>query len=323
MDPPHSEEGEGPGESSISGRILTPTELTRLIRSHLERAFSDFWIEGEVGSLRAPGSGHIYFNLKDPSSQIKTVIFRSHGRFLRFTPKEGQWVLIRGHLSLYEARGEYELIVDYVEPKGAGALQAAFEALKERLSAEGLFDSSRKRPLPRLPGKIGIVTSPAGAALRDILKILRRRFFGLSILIAPVQVQGAGAPGEIARAIDELGERRDLDLLIVTRGGGSLEDLFAFNEEVVARAIARCSVPVISAVGHETDYTIADFVADLRAPTPSAAAEMAVPVREELMEGIHRFAAQLSLLVRHRLDDDRRRLEAECRLLQAPEQQVA
>jgi exodeoxyribonuclease VII large subunit len=302
---------------------LTPTELTGLIRARLEERFSDLWVEGEVGSLRAPGSGHIYFNLKDASCQIKGIIYRSHGRFLRFIPREGQAVLIRGHLSLYEPRGECQLVVDYIEPKGTGALQAAFQALKERLSAEGLFDPSRKRPLPLLPRKIGIVTSPTGAALRDILKVLKRRFFGLSVLIAPVSVQGPGAADQIADAIDEMGNRGDLDLLILARGGGSLEDLFAFNEEAVARAIARSPLPIVSAVGHETDFTIADFVADLRAPTPSAAAEMVVPNREDRLEEIAGLEKRLIYLMKQRLKIEGRRLESELRLLQAPDRRLS
>jgi len=307
---------------AVSRRILTPSELTRLIRADLERQFSDFWIEGEVGSLRIAGSSHIYFVLKDAKSQIKGVIFRSQSRFLRFVPKEGQSALIRGHLSLYEARGEYELIVDYIEPKGAGALQAAFEALKERLSAEGLFDSSRKRPLPFLPRKIGIVTSPSGAALQDILKILREKHYALRILIAPVPVQGVGAAGEIARAVEEMGNRGDLDLLIVTRGGGSFEDLFSFNEEVVARAIVSSPIPVVSAVGHETDYTIADFVADLRMPTPSAAAERVVPRQEELVSRVLALQAELIYFVRQSHSGIRRHLLAEYRALQGPLPQI-
>lgn len=303
-------------------KILTPTELTRLIRLHLEQAFSDLWVEGEIGSLRILGSGHVYFTLKDATSQIKGVIFRSSRRFLRFIPKEGQSVLIRGHLSLYEARGEYELVVDYVEPKGVGALQAAFEALKERLSREGLFDPSRKRDLPFLPQKIGIVTSPVSAALRDVLKVFRRRFYGLSILIAPVPVQGAGAAEEIANAIEELGNRGELDLIIVTRGGGSLEDLYSFNEEVVARAIADCPIPVVSAIGHETDFTIADFVADFRASTPSSAAELVVPNQQDMLEKIAQLYRQLAGLLQQKIAAHRQHVEAESRLLQTPQRQL-
>ncbi|MGH7273038.1 MAG: exodeoxyribonuclease VII large subunit [Nitrospiria bacterium] len=263
-------------------QILTVTELTLLIKREVEGTFSDVWVEGEISNLKIPSSGHIYLTLKDQASQLKAVIFRSLGRNLKFQPKDGQQILCRGHLTVYEPRGEYQLVIDYLEPKGIGALQLAFEQLKGRLRAEGLFDETRKRPLPMLPQRIGIITSPTGAVLQDMLKILDRRFPSLSILISPVPVQGEGAAAEIVRAIEDLNARGGLDVLILARGGGSLEDLWSFNEESVARAIAGSRIPVISAVGHETDYTIADFVADLRAPTPSAAAELVVRPKQEL-----------------------------------------
>jgi exodeoxyribonuclease VII large subunit len=268
-------------------RIFTVTELTLLIKHEVEESFLDVWVEGEISNLRIPSSGHIYLTLKDRSSQLKTVIFRSSGRNLKFQPRDGQQILCRGHLTVYEPRGEYQLVVDYLEPKGVGALQLAFEQLKERLKAEGLFDEQRKKPLPMLPKRVGIITSPTGAVLQDMLMILNRRFPNLSILIYPVLVQGEGAADEIVRAIQELNSVSDaqahLDVLILARGGGSLEDLWAFNEERVARTIANSRIPVISAIGHETDYTISDFVADLRAPTPSAAAELVVRPKQELM----------------------------------------
>lgn len=311
------------GRGPVPRRILTISELTRLLKTHLEEGFADVWVEGEVGGIRMPGSGHLYFTLKDAQCQIKAIVFRSHARFLRCMPKEGQWVCIRGHLSLYEARGEYQLAVDYLEPKGAGALQAAFEALKARLAAEGLFEAARKRPLPPFPQKIGLITSPSGAAVRDILRIVRDRAWRVSILIAPVSVQGPGAAEEITRALRQLGERGDLEVLILARGGGSLEDLSAFNDEGVARAIAGSPIPVVSAVGHETDYTVSDFVADLRAPTPSAAAEQVVPDRSILLETVGRLREELHNRMGERLGGIRRHLQAETRLLQGPEKRVA
>ncbi len=305
-------------------RIFTVSELTAKLKGQIESAFGDVWIEGEVSNLRVPPSGHLYFSLKDPKSQIRAVIFRTGGRRLPFAPADGQAVLARGHLTVYEPRGDYQLIIDYLEPVGVGALQAAFEQLKARLAAEGLFDPGRKRPLPALPRRVGIVTSPTGAVIRDMLTILARRFANLHIVIDPVPVQGEGAAARIAEAIDELNGLGLVDVIIVARGGGSLEDLWAFNEEAVARAIARSTVPVISAVGHETDVTIADFVADLRAPTPSAAAELVVRTKAELVERVdqlqQRLARSLRLLIRQRRDqagyvrrallDPRRAIEA-------------
>ncbi|MEK7871220.1 MAG: exodeoxyribonuclease VII large subunit, partial [Nitrospirota bacterium] len=250
-------------------KVYTVYELTLSVKSSLEEGFSDIWLEGEVSNLRIPGSGHIYLTLKDDRAQIRGVIFRSQVRSLRFLPKDGQHLLCRGHITVYEPKGEYQIIFTYIEPKGLGALQQAFEELKERLKSEGLFDEARKRPLPLYPEKIGVVTSPTGAAIRDILNIIGRRFPAVDILINPVPVQGEGAAELIAEAVNEMNLVGDIDVLIVTRGGGSIEDLWAFNEEIVARAIYNSRIPVISAIGHEIDYTISDFVADLRAPTPS------------------------------------------------------
>ena len=262
-------------------RVFTVSELTLRLKATLEEAFPAVWVEGEISNLRTPGSGHAYFTLKDEGAQLSAVLFRGRGRRVRFELEDGMQVLAFGGLDVYAARGQYQLVVEMMEPKGLGALQLAFEQLKRKLEAEGLFDEGRKRPLPAFPRVIGIVTSPTGAAIRDMLNIIGRRFGDLRILITPVRVQGDEAPGEIVQALANLQEVADLDVIIVGSGGGSIEDLWAFNDEGVARAIAACRVPVISAVGHETDFTIADFVADLRAPTPSGAAELVV--REKLV----------------------------------------
>ncbi len=266
--------------------IYTVTQLTSEIKSLLERNFEYIWVEGEISNLRIPTSGHLYFTLKDETAQIRAVMFRMQSRLLKFEPADGLQVISYGHLSVYEPRGEYQLIVDHLEPKGLGALQLAFQQLKEKLAQEGLFDAVHKKAIPRLPQRIGIVTSPTGAAIRDMLKIIGRRYANVHILLYPVRVQGPGAALEIAQAIKELNEGPNIDVIIVGRGGGSLEDLWAFNEEIVARAIFNSHIPIISAVGHEIDYTIADFVADLRAPTPSAAAELVVREKIELLEGL-------------------------------------
>lgn len=271
---------------SIFRPIYTVSQLTNEIKNLLERNFEYIWVEGEISNLRVPTSGHVYFTLKDETAQIRAVMFRLQSRLLKFDPVDGLQVISYGRISVYEPRGEYQLIVDYLEPKGLGALQLAFEQLKEKLAQEGLFDPAHKKPIPRLPQRIGIVTSPTGAAIRDMLKIIERRYANVHILIYPVRVQGPGAAQEIAQAIKELNEWPNIDVIIVGRGGGSLEDLWAFNEEIVARAIFSSQVPVISAVGHEIDYTIADFVADLRAPTPSAAAELVVQEKIELLDGL-------------------------------------
>lgn len=267
-------------------RILTVSELTALVRERLERTFPDLWVEGEVSNLRVPPSGHLYFTLKDESSQIRAVLFRAGAQNLRFALREGLQVIVRGRLTVYEPRGEYQVILDYLEPKGIGALQLAFQQLKEKLEREGLFDRARKRPLPFFPRRVGVVTSLSGAAIRDILTVLRRRCPILGVLINPVPVQGEGAAPRIAEAIRALSASGEVDVMIVGRGGGSLEDLWCFNEEVVVRAIAESAVPVVSAVGHEVDFTLADFAADYRAPTPSAAAEAVAPVLAEVARGL-------------------------------------
>ena len=257
------------------------SELTERIRDQIETAFPDVWVEGEVSNFRPAQSGHLYFTLKDAHSQIRCLCFRDQARGLKFRPEDGLHVTVRGSLGVYEPRGEYQIYVSHIEPVGLGALQLAFEQLKKRLEEEGLFDDGRKKPLPVLPQRIGVITSPTGAAIRDILRVLKRRFPNVHVLLYSVKVQGEGAAPEIVEALRYFTRAKAADVLILARGGGSLEDLWAFNEEIVARAIAASAIPVITGVGHETDFTIADFVADLRAPTPSAAAEIVVRSRQE------------------------------------------
>ena len=273
--------------------IATVTQLTHQIKTLLESTFPDIWVEGEISNLSIPQSGHAYFTLKDEHSQIRAVMFRSAQRFLKFTLQHGIQVICRGRISVYEPRGEYQLIIDYIEPKGVGALQLAFEQLKTRLEKEGLFDLDRKKALPILPRRIGIVTSPTGAAIRDMLRVIKRRHPKMQILIYPVPVQGAEAAPAIVEALRYFNSEGNVDVIIVGRGGGSLEDLWAFNEETVARSIHASAIPIISAVGHETDYTIADFVADLRAPTPSAAAEMVVESEAAFLENLSMMESSL------------------------------
>ncbi len=313
-----------------SQRIWTVSDLTSLIRESLEGNFRDIWIEGEVSNIRSPGSGHVYFTLKDERSQIRMVLFRSAAQNLRFELKEGLHVLVRGRVSVYEPRGEYQVVVEYAEPRGIGSLQLAFEQLKERLAREGLFIENRKRPLPRFPRAVGIVTSPTGAAIRDMVTVLRRRWPAINIVIAPAPVQGMGAAERIASAIEDLSAADLVDVIIVGRGGGSWEDLWSFNDEMVVRAIVASRVPVVTGVGHEIDVTLADFAADYRAPTPSAAAEAVVPVFDEVIVRIaqwserivrcmrthcrgheHRVANALSLfeVMRRRLQTDAQRVD--------------
>jgi exodeoxyribonuclease VII large subunit len=281
-------------------RVYTVSELNGAIRATLDGEFSDIRVTGEISGLKLAASGHYYFTLKERDSQVKAVAFRSAHRFWKVKPQDGMAVLARGRVDVYEARGEYQLLVEMLEPQGLGALQVAFERLKKKLAEEGLFAAERKRPLPRFPRRIGIVTSPRGAAIADMIQILTRRFPGLHIRLFPALVQGEGSVEEVCRGIEYFSRTAWPDLVIVGRGGGSLEDLWTFNTEAVARAIAACRVPVISAVGHETDVTIADFVADLRAPTPSAAAEMAVCTREELLDRIGAARAKSAQGVRYR-----------------------
>jgi exodeoxyribonuclease VII large subunit len=290
--------------------VCTVSELVLRIKETLEDRFPAVWVEGEISNLRIPSSGHVYFTLKDDGAQLRCVLFRSRGRRVAFQPEDGMQVLAFGGLDVYAARGEYQLIVELLEPKGVGALQLAFEQLKRKLEAEGLFEAGRKRALPPFPRTIGIVTSPTGAAIRDMLHVIGRRFADLRVLITPVRVQGEEAPGEIVRALRDLQEVPDLDVVIVGRGGGSIEDLWAFNDERVARAISACRVPVISAVGHETDFTIADFVADLRAPTPSAAAEVVVREKLHVIRALCDMYDTLKQAMAARLARERQRVDS-------------
>jgi exodeoxyribonuclease VII large subunit len=289
--------------------VLTVSQLSARIKQQLEEGFPAVWVEGEISNLRIPSSGHAYFTLKDETAQLRAVLFRSRTRHVHFKPEDGMQVLAFGGLEVYAARGEYQMVVELMEPKGLGALQLAFDQLKRKLQAEGLFDTARKRPLPAYPRVIAIVTSPTGAALRDMLHVIGRRFADLQILVCPVRVQGDEAPGEIVAALATLREVTDLDVVIVGRGGGSIEDLWAFNDERVARAIHRCPVPVISAVGHETDFTIADFVADLRAPTPSAAAELVVREKLAVTRAVVELYERLTQAAEGQLARRRERLE--------------
>jgi exodeoxyribonuclease VII large subunit len=291
-------------------RILTVTQVTRDIKELLEEAFLSVWVEGEISNFRVVQSGHAYFTLKDARCQLRVVMFRSSLGRLLFSPESGMQVVARGRVTVYEPRGDYQLLAEVLEPKGLGALQLAYEQLKERLLQEGLFDDARKRPLPLVPQRIGIVTSPTGAAIRDIIYVVHRRFANVHLYLYPVRVQGREAADEIVQGIAALNAfRPQLDVLIVGRGGGSLEDLWAFNEEKVARAIAASDIPVIAAVGHEIDYTIADFVADLRAPTPSAAAELVVKSDAELRQQITSLLIRLQTLVQHTIQRARLSLE--------------
>lgn len=280
-------------KSKPERKVFSVGELTRLLKTVLEETFGAVWVEGEISNMRRPSSGHVYFTIKDASAQISAVMFRGNQVGLKFQPKDGMLVRTFGQVSIYEKSGNYQIIVRQMEEGGKGSLQAQFEALKEKLQKEGLFDTERKRSIPLLPQHVGVVTSRTGAAIRDILNILNRRFPNIHLLLSPVKVQGEGAAVEIAAAIDQLNEIGGFDVLIVGRGGGSLEDLWAFNEEVVARAIARSKIPVISAVGHEIDFTISDFVADLRAPTPSAAAELVVGRKDAFEDMLFEFSRRL------------------------------
>lgn len=278
--------------------IYTVSELTQNIKFVLEDTFGYVWVEGEISNLRSPGSGHLYFTLKDQFSELRAVMFKNSNTNLRFELEDGLHVLCYGKITVYEKRGEYQIKVEYIEPKGYGALMLALEQLKKKLAQEGLFDERYKKKIPFLPQKIGIVTSITGAAIRDILRVLKRRFYNLHIFIYPVRVQGEYAAGEIAQAIRDFNSMSEkMDVLIVGRGGGSIEDLWAFNDEIVARAIFESEIPIISAVGHERDWTISDYVADLRAPTPSAAAEMVVRRKAELEDTIHQFSRRLKLAI--------------------------
>jgi exodeoxyribonuclease VII large subunit len=282
-------------------RVWRVRDLVASVRTHLEREYSDAWVEGEISNFRAPESGHLYFTLKDGDAQIRVVMFRSSARLLRFRPADGLQVVVRGRVTIYEDRGELQISAEYIEPKGAGSLQLAFEQLKAKLEAEGLFAAERKKAIPSLPGRIGIVTSVQGAALRDILNILQRRHHSVNVLIFPAQVQGDAASFEVAAGVRFFSQHKIVDVIIVARGGGSAEDLAPFNSEGLARMVAASVIPVISAVGHETDFTIIDFVADLRAPTPSAAAELVIRSRQEIEENAASLHDRLVRAMRYRL----------------------
>jgi exodeoxyribonuclease VII large subunit len=282
-------------------RVWTVRDLVAAVRNHIEREYADAWVEGEISNFRAHDSGHLYFTLKDRNSQLSAVMFRSQARLLRFRPENGMQVVVRGRVTIYEDRGQLQSSAEYIEPKGAGALQIAFEQLKAKLEAEGLFDSARKKAIPTLPRCIGIVTSPQAAALRDILNILQRRHHTANILIFPAQVQGDAAPVEVSAGVRYFNQAKNVEVIIVARGGGSAEDLAAFNHEGLARVIAGSKIPIVSAVGHETDFTIIDFVADLRAPTPSAAAELVIRSRQEVEEQSEGLRLRLARAVRYRL----------------------
>jgi len=287
-------------------RIWTVQDLVGAVRTRLEREYTDVFVEGEISNLRPAESGHLYFTLKDGGAQLRVVMFRSQARLLRFKPENGLQIIARGRVTVYDARGELQLSAEYLEPRGAGALQIAFEQLKQRLAAEGLFDASRKKPIPTLPRRIGIVTSPRAAALQDILNILRRRHHSAHVLIWPAQVQGEAAPSEVSAGIrffNRAAKQQNfaVDVILIARGGGSIEDLAGFNDEGLARTVFASELPVISAVGHETDFTIVDFVADLRAPTPSAAAELVISRRQDLEERVESLRARLARAARYRL----------------------
>jgi exodeoxyribonuclease VII large subunit len=289
----------------VPDQVYSVSQITELVKTALEVAFPKVWVEGEISNYKRHTSGHVYFTLKDEKSSIRAVLFRSEARKVGFDLKDGLQIVCRGRISVYDVRGEYQLYADLLEPKGKGVLQLAFEQLRDKLKAEGLFDPQRKKTLPLRPRTIGVVTSPTGAAIRDILRVLERRYARLRVLIYPVRVQGDGASREIVEGLDHLGNRPGIEVIIVGRGGGSIEDLWAFNEESVARAIARSPVPVISAVGHEVDVTIADFVADVRASTPSAAAEMVIEKEEAFQERISSLAQRLGELVRFAVQEKR------------------
>ncbi|HVO00179.1 MAG TPA: exodeoxyribonuclease VII large subunit [Steroidobacteraceae bacterium] len=296
--------------------VLSVAALNRAARTLIEGGFGVVWVEGEISNFSRPASGHWYFTLKDREAQLRCTMWRPRNVLLRFTPRDGQLVQARGRVSLYEARGEFQLVVEHLEDAGAGALQRAYEELRARLGAEGLFAAGRKRALPAAPACVGVVTSPTGAALRDILHVLAQRFPAAAVIVYPVPVQGAAAAPAIAAALDRASERAECDVLILARGGGSLEDLWAFNDEGVARAIVRCAMPVVAGIGHETDVTIADFAADVRAPTPTAAAQMAVPDRRVWLQRLALLAQRFGSAMRRKLADDAAQLRTLAERLQ-------
>jgi exodeoxyribonuclease VII large subunit len=312
-----------PTPQPVNRKVMTVSELNRFARNLLEQNFPLFWVSGEISNLTRAASGHWYFSLKDTGAQVRCVMFKGRNSYLDWTPKEGDKVEARATVTLYEARGEFQLTVEFLQRAGLGALFEAFEKLKAKLQAEGLFDAATKKPLPLHPKKIGIVTSPDAAALRDVLTTLRRRMPNIPVIIYPTPVQGKGAARTIADAIDQASERLECDVLIICRGGGSIEDLWSFNEESVARAIAACEIPTISGVGHETDFTICDFVADIRAATPTAAAELVTPSREIMLQGVNRLEMQLSRNMQFLLQQRQQMLDYLARRLISPLQLIA
>lgn len=308
-------------------KIFSVWELTRYVKNLLlkDERLQSLWVKGEISDFRQPSSGHLYFNLKDRDSSLRCVMFRGKNRFLKFTPREGQEVIVRGSLSLYEKAGVYQVYVEEMLPGGPGDLNQAFERLKEKLAEEGLFDNRHKKRIPFLPQRVALITSPTGAALRDIITTARRRSPGTRLLVIPVSVQGAGAAAEISEALKRVNRLKICDVIILARGGGSLEELWSFNEEAVARSIFQSEIPVVSAIGHETDYTLADFTADLRAATPTAAAELAVPCREDLLERVHHLKERLKAIMKRDVAQEKRYLEklASSRALLVPAELTA
>lgn len=307
-------------------QIYRVSQITAYIKELFDSdyALQDLWLEGEVSNYSRAASGHVYFTLKDEEAQIRCVMWRSQAERQAYLPQNGEAIIAHGRISVYEAAGQYQLYVDDIQPAGAGLLYLQFEALKERLAAEGLFDVERKRPLPPFPRRLGLVTSPTAAALRDVVNVLRRRYPLVEVVLSPTLVQGDEAPSQIVVAIKALNQHTDVDAIIVARGGGSLEDLWAFNDERVARAIYASQIPVVTGVGHETDFTIADFVADVRAPTPSAAAEVAVPDRQELRGAVENWRGRLAQLMRGRIEEGRRALQYREQILRrfSPQAQI-
>lgn len=309
-------------DSGCLENVYTVSRLNLEARGVIESGFPPIWIEGEISNLARPRSGHIYFSLKDDHCQVRCAMFRMQNLKLEFDAEDGMQVLANARVSFYPERGEFQLIVQYMEEAGAGALRRAFEALKQRLAAEGLFDEARKRPLPAVPACIGVITSPTGAALRDILHVVRRRFAGVDVIVYPVPVQGAQAAPQIARMIELAGRRNECDVLILARGGGSIEDLWAFNDEGVARALHACRIPVVTGIGHEIDFTIADFAADRRAPTPSAAAEVVTPDARHLSDRLRGARRRLAALLRGRIGEERENLEWLAKRLSTPRRRL-
>lgn len=302
---------------AVTGEILSPSQLNTLARDLLEGAFPLVWVEGELSGVSRPASGHLYFSLKDARAQVRCAMFKPKSTWLKFAPREGVRVLARGRLTLYEARGDYQLVLDHMEEAGEGALRRAFEELKAKLAAEGLFDVERKRPLPAYVRRLGVITSPSGAAVRDVLSVLGRRFALVEVDVLPVLVQGTSAAAQIVAMLGKAAASGRYDVILLARGGGSLEDLWAFNDELLARAIVASAVPVVSAIGHETDFSLADFAADLRAPTPSAAAELLVPHADDLRRRLRTLQQRMGSVQRQRLRQAMQRADRAALRLQA------